>query len=225
MDGRRPANLQKIKEEQTAILRENGIHETFTVYSKTHAVITHLARQQDAECKAINAYARWAPGSRVAQKYYTVSPVQYTKWILETIGGPVPLAGEGDKSQMDSKRKDIINENTESETKECPEEISQAGGEVDTNKRKRLKRRGPIQERSSQHESDIAQLPKCGKTHSIIPHSVMELTEGRQTASQKKLETNRRKRGERNIGQIAMTFQRQKTRSRTHRKHSKRGRE
>ncbi|KAH7827042.1 uncharacterized protein MONOS_9876 [Monocercomonoides exilis] len=122
-----PANLQRIKEELTAILRENGIPETFTVYTTRHDVITYLARQQDADWKAINAYARWVPGSRVAQEYYTVLPVQDTNWILETIGGPVPLAGKGDKSEKDSVRKDIINENTESETKEYTEEGAQLG--------------------------------------------------------------------------------------------------
>ncbi|KAH7816469.1 uncharacterized protein MONOS_9783 [Monocercomonoides exilis] len=68
----RPANLQRINEELTAILRENGIPETFTAYSIRHAVITHFARREGADWKAINAYARWEPGSRVAQEYYTV---------------------------------------------------------------------------------------------------------------------------------------------------------
>ncbi|KAH7816417.1 uncharacterized protein MONOS_13689 [Monocercomonoides exilis] len=84
-EGSRPANLQKIKEELRAILRENEIPETFTAYSIRLAVITHSARQEGADWKAINAYARWAPGSRVAQEYYTVLPVQDTNWILETI--------------------------------------------------------------------------------------------------------------------------------------------
>ncbi|KAH7821205.1 uncharacterized protein MONOS_12873 [Monocercomonoides exilis] len=60
--GRR-ANLQRIKEELVAVLSENGIPDTLTTHSIRHAVITHLARQQDADWKAINAYARWAPGS------------------------------------------------------------------------------------------------------------------------------------------------------------------
>ncbi|KAH7826664.1 uncharacterized protein MONOS_10850 [Monocercomonoides exilis] len=90
----RPANLQRIEEEQTAILRENKIPETFTAYSIRHAVISHLERQQDADLKAINAYARWAPGSRVAQEYYTVLLVQDTNWILKTIGKSVLQRGE-----------------------------------------------------------------------------------------------------------------------------------
>ncbi|KAH7825788.1 uncharacterized protein MONOS_7107 [Monocercomonoides exilis] len=93
-EGSRPANLQKIKEELTAILRENGIPETFTAFSIRHTVITHLANREGADWKAINAYARWASGSRVAQEYYTVLPVQYMRWILKTIGAPVPLAGK-----------------------------------------------------------------------------------------------------------------------------------
>ncbi|KAH7817957.1 uncharacterized protein MONOS_11639 [Monocercomonoides exilis] len=212
---RQPANLKRIKEELSAILRENEIPDTYTAFSIRHAVITHLARQQDADWKAINAYTRCAPGSRVVQEYYTVLPVQDTNWILETIGGTVPLAEKGDKSEKDSERKDIGNENTESETKEYPEEISQSGGEGDMSKRKRSKRRVPIRERSSQHESDIAQLPKGDETPSLIPRNIMELTERRQTALQKKLETDRGKRGERSIGQIVMPAQVQKTRSRT----------
>ncbi|KAH7822535.1 uncharacterized protein MONOS_8837 [Monocercomonoides exilis] len=220
-----PANLQRIKEELVAVLRENGIPDTFTAFSIRHAVITHSARQQDADWKIINANARWEPGSRVDQEYYAVLPIQDTRWILETIGSPVPLAGKGDKSEKDSERKDIENENTESETKEYPEETSQVGGEVEMGKRKRSKRRGPIRERSSQHESGITEPPEGDETAPTIPRSIMELTKGRQTASQKKFETDRRKRGERSIVQIAMTVQLQKTRSRTPRKHSKRGRE
>ncbi|KAH7823614.1 uncharacterized protein MONOS_9493 [Monocercomonoides exilis] len=41
IEGRRPANLQKIKEELTAILRENGIPDTFSAFSIKHSVITH----------------------------------------------------------------------------------------------------------------------------------------------------------------------------------------
>ncbi|KAH7822945.1 uncharacterized protein MONOS_14369 [Monocercomonoides exilis] len=41
IEGRRSANLQKILEELTAILRENGIPDTFTVFSTRHAAITH----------------------------------------------------------------------------------------------------------------------------------------------------------------------------------------
>ncbi|KAH7826885.1 uncharacterized protein MONOS_11812 [Monocercomonoides exilis] len=44
-----PANLQRIIEELVAVLRENGIPDTFTAYSIRHAVITHLARQQAAD--------------------------------------------------------------------------------------------------------------------------------------------------------------------------------
>ncbi|KAH7818519.1 uncharacterized protein MONOS_8409 [Monocercomonoides exilis] len=51
----RAVTLQKIKEEQTAILRENEIPKTFTASSIRHAVITHVARQHDADWKAINA--------------------------------------------------------------------------------------------------------------------------------------------------------------------------
>ncbi|KAH7828680.1 uncharacterized protein MONOS_15985 [Monocercomonoides exilis] len=177
--GRQPANLQRIKEELVAVLRENGIPDTFTAYSIRHAVITHLARQQDADWKAINAYARWAPGSRVAQEYYTVLPVQNTRWILDTIGGPVPLAEKGGKSEKDSKGEEISNENTESETKEYPEETSQSGGEAETSKRKNSKRRGSTREKSSHHEDDITQPTRGDETPSIIPRNIMELTEGR----------------------------------------------
>ncbi|KAH7818805.1 uncharacterized protein MONOS_15278 [Monocercomonoides exilis] len=222
---RQPANLQRIKEELVAVLRENGIPDTFTAYSIRHAVITHLAKQQDADWKAINAYARWAPGSRVAQEYYTVLPVQDTRWILETIGGPVPLAEKGDKSEKDSDRKDSRNEKTIPGIKEYTGESLQDGGEVEVSKRKRSKRRGPIRERRSQRENDITQPPKGEETPPIIPRCIMELTKGRQTASRKKLEANRRKRGERSIGQIVCTSRVSKTRSRTPREHSKRGRE
>ncbi|KAH7829414.1 uncharacterized protein MONOS_734 [Monocercomonoides exilis] len=99
IEGNRAANLQKIKEELTAILRENETPETFTACSIRHAVITHLARQEKADWKVINANARCAPGSRVAQEYYTVLPVQDTRWILETIGGSVLQRGE-DSSQI-----------------------------------------------------------------------------------------------------------------------------
>ncbi|KAH7822378.1 uncharacterized protein MONOS_15910 [Monocercomonoides exilis] len=74
-----PANLQRIKEELTAILRENGIPETFTSYSIRHAVTTRFAKKEGADWKAINVYARWAPGSRVIQEYYNVLPIQNTK--------------------------------------------------------------------------------------------------------------------------------------------------
>ncbi|KAH7822712.1 uncharacterized protein MONOS_15853 [Monocercomonoides exilis] len=67
---RQPTSLQRIKEELVAVLRENGIPETFTSNSIRHAVISHFAKQQDADWKAINACARWAPGSRVTQEYY-----------------------------------------------------------------------------------------------------------------------------------------------------------
>ncbi|KAH7819417.1 uncharacterized protein MONOS_8620 [Monocercomonoides exilis] len=149
IEGSRPANLQKIKEENTAILRENGIHETFITYSIRHAVITHLARREGADWKEINAYARGEPGSRVAKEYYAVSLVQDMKWILETIGGPVPLAEKGDKSERDSEIKDIRNENIESKTKEYTRESAQAVGEGYMSKRKRSKRRVLIREKSS----------------------------------------------------------------------------
>ncbi|KAH7822494.1 uncharacterized protein MONOS_14542 [Monocercomonoides exilis] len=144
IEGSRPAILKRIEEELTAILRENEIPETFTAYSIRHAVITHFAKREGADWKAINAYARWAPGSRGAQKYYTVQPVQDTRWILETIGGPVPLTGEDDKSEKDRDRKDIRNEKTKPGIKEYTGESSQAGGEVEIGKTKRSKKRYPI---------------------------------------------------------------------------------
>eukprot|EP00770_Monocercomonoides_exilis_P001886 MONOS_1875.1-p1 / transcript=MONOS_1875.1 / gene=MONOS_1875 / organism=Monocercomonoides_exilis_PA203 / gene_product=unspecified product / transcript_product=unspecified product / location=Mono_scaffold00035:174443-179634(-) / protein_length=1490 / sequence_SO=supercontig / SO=protein_coding / is_pseudo=false len=174
-------------------------------YTKT--TLRDEPRQQAADWKAINAYARWAPGSRVAQEYYTVLPVQDTRWILETIGGPVPLAEKGGKSEKDSKEKEISVENTESETKELPEETSQSGGEAETSERRNSKRRGPTREKSSHHEDDITQPTRCDETPSIIPRSIMELAKGRQPALQKKLETDRRKREERSIGQIIMPAQ------------------
>ncbi|KAH7822442.1 uncharacterized protein MONOS_10508 [Monocercomonoides exilis] len=81
-------------------------------------------------------------------------------WILETICGPGTLAGEGDKSEMDSERKDIENENTESETKEYPEETSQMWGEVEMGKRKRSKKRRSIRNKRIHQESDLARLPE-----------------------------------------------------------------
>ncbi|KAH7828037.1 uncharacterized protein MONOS_9341 [Monocercomonoides exilis] len=131
--------------------------------------INRCARRERADWKAINAFARLAPGSRVDQEYYPVLPVHDTRWILETIGGPVPLAEKGEKSEKDSKGKEILNENTESGTKENTEERAQAGGEAETSKRKNLKRRGSSREKSSHHENDIAQLPKRDETPSIIP--------------------------------------------------------
>ncbi|KAH7821266.1 uncharacterized protein MONOS_14491 [Monocercomonoides exilis] len=85
---------------------------TFKDEHVRHAVITHLARREGADWKAINAYERWEQGSRVDQEYYSVLLVQDTNWILGTIGSPVPRAEKGDKSEKDSEREDIINENT-----------------------------------------------------------------------------------------------------------------
>ncbi|KAH7819586.1 uncharacterized protein MONOS_6630 [Monocercomonoides exilis] len=178
-----------------------------------HYIIFGAFRPAELE-NAVAALQRWmgytkttfreehAPGSRGAQENYTVLPVQDTRWILETICGPVSLAEKGDKSEKNSERKDIINKNTEAETKEYPGETTQVEGEGDMSKRKKSKSRGPIRERSSHHESDFIEPPRGDETSPIIPRSIMELTEGRLTASQKKFETYRRKRGERSIGQI-----------------------
>ncbi|KAH7825037.1 putative Reverse transcriptase (RNA-dependent DNA polymerase) [Monocercomonoides exilis] len=81
-----PANLQRKKEELVIELRENVISDAYTTYSIKHAVKTHSAEQEYADWNAINAYARCAPGSRVAQEYYTVLQVQDTKCFPETIG-------------------------------------------------------------------------------------------------------------------------------------------
>ncbi|KAH7819471.1 uncharacterized protein MONOS_12725 [Monocercomonoides exilis] len=130
---------------------------------------------------------------------------------VKTIGGPAPLAEKGDKSEKDSDRKNTRNEKTIPGIKEYTGESLQDGGEVEVSKRKRSKRRGPIRERRSQLENDITQPPKGDETSPIIPRSIMELTEGRQTASQKKFETDRKKRVERSIGQIARSAQVSKT--------------
>ncbi|KAH7820089.1 uncharacterized protein MONOS_6083 [Monocercomonoides exilis] len=127
IEGSKPANLQRIKEELVAVLRENGIPDTFTAKSIRQAVITYLARQEGADWKAINAYARWAQGSRVAQEYYTMLPVQDIKWILETIGRQVPQMGEDNKPDKSGESKDRRLEKANSEMKDCTEKTSETG--------------------------------------------------------------------------------------------------
>ncbi|KAH7815461.1 uncharacterized protein MONOS_16167 [Monocercomonoides exilis] len=199
IEGSGPSNLQRIKEEQTAILRENGIPETFTGNSIRHAVITHLARQEGADWKAINAYARLASGSRVAQEYYTELPVQDTRWILETICGPVPLVGNGDKLEKDSEKENIRNENTESGITEYSGESLQAGGEVEVSKRKRSKRRGTIRDKSLRHESEIAEQPERWGTPFIVPSSESELTGEKDPTPLKRRGKDRKRRSGRSI--------------------------
>ncbi|KAH7821343.1 uncharacterized protein MONOS_8725 [Monocercomonoides exilis] len=126
IEGSRAANLQKIKEELTAILRENEIPETFTAYSIRHAAITHLARQEGADWKAINAYARWAPGSRVDQECYTVLPVEDINWILETIGGLVPQRGEDNKPDKSGDSKEGTLKIADADMKDRTEELPKA---------------------------------------------------------------------------------------------------
>ncbi|KAH7828014.1 uncharacterized protein MONOS_10568 [Monocercomonoides exilis] len=94
------------------------IKTTFKDEHVCHAVIALLARQEGADWKAINAHARWAPGSRVAQEYYSVFPVQDTNWILETIGGPAHQRGEDNKPDKSGESKDRMLEIADADSKD-----------------------------------------------------------------------------------------------------------
>ncbi|KAH7823730.1 uncharacterized protein MONOS_10804 [Monocercomonoides exilis] len=125
----RIVNLKRIIKELTAILRENVIPDTFTEYSIRHAVISHFERREGAGWKAINAYPRWAPGSRVAQEYYTVFLVQDTKLILETIGGSAHQRGEDYKPDKSGDTKEGTLEIVDADTKDRTDELPKAGSE------------------------------------------------------------------------------------------------
>ncbi|KAH7828617.1 uncharacterized protein MONOS_10585 [Monocercomonoides exilis] len=87
-------------------------------------------------------YARWAPGSRVTQEYYTALPVPDTNWILETIGGSVPQRGEDYKPDKSGDSKEGKPEIAEANTKDRTEKLPKSGieeGKKPT--RKRSKRR------------------------------------------------------------------------------------
>ncbi|KAH7828320.1 putative Phage integrase family [Monocercomonoides exilis] len=204
-----PASLQKIKEELTAILRENEIPESFTAYSIRHAVITHLARQEGADWKAINAYARWAPGSRVGQEYYTVLPVQDTNWILETIGGSVSQRGEDYKIDKMGDMKEGTLEISETEMKDRANELPKAGFGIRKKlTRKRSRGRMNLQsgeERRSEtthSRSSTPRQPSPQKTPSIIPSNICELTGEKDPTPLKKRGKDRRKHSGRSIAQI-----------------------
>eukprot|EP00770_Monocercomonoides_exilis_P008309 MONOS_8268.1-p1 / transcript=MONOS_8268.1 / gene=MONOS_8268 / organism=Monocercomonoides_exilis_PA203 / gene_product=unspecified product / transcript_product=unspecified product / location=Mono_scaffold00307:56068-60488(-) / protein_length=1376 / sequence_SO=supercontig / SO=protein_coding / is_pseudo=false len=204
-----PASLQKIKEELTAILRENEIPESFTAYSIRHAVITHLARQEGADWKVINAYARWAPGSRVGQEYYTVLPVQDTNWILETIGGSVSQRGEDYKIDKMGDMKEGTLEISETEMKDRANELPKAGFGIRKKlTRKRSRGRMNLQsgeERRSEtthSRSSTPRQPSPQKTPSIIPSNICELTGEKDPTPLKKRGKDRRKHSGRSIAQI-----------------------
>ncbi|KAH7818860.1 uncharacterized protein MONOS_14012 [Monocercomonoides exilis] len=208
-EGSRPANLQKIKEELMAILRENGIPETFTAFSLRHAVITHFAIQQDADWKAINAHARWAPGSRVAQEYYTVLPVQDTKWILETIGGAASQRGEDYKPDKSGDSKEGNLKIADADMKDRIEELPKAKleeGKKPTRRRskgrkKLLSEEGKKSETAKSRNSASRQ-PCLQKTPFIIPNSICELTGEKDPTPLKRRGKDRKKRSRRSIGQI-----------------------
>ncbi|KAH7826279.1 uncharacterized protein MONOS_15534 [Monocercomonoides exilis] len=209
IEGSRPASLQKMKEEQTAILRENGIPDTFSAYSIRHAAITHLARQQDADWKAINAYVRLAPGSRVAQEYYTVLPVQDTNWILETIGGSVPQRGEDNKTDKSGDTKEGTLEIADADMKDRTDELPKAGSEEGKKlARKRSKGRKKLLSGEvnrgvmAQSRSSTPRRPGSQRTPSIIPNSICELTGERDPTPLKKRGKDRKRRNGRSIGQI-----------------------
>ncbi|KAH7820170.1 uncharacterized protein MONOS_9943 [Monocercomonoides exilis] len=209
IEGSRPANLQKIKEELTAILRENEIPETFTAFSIVHAVITHLTKQQDPDLKVINAYVRWAPGSRVVQEYYTVFPVQDTNWILETIGGSVLQGGEENKPDRSGDTKEGTLEIAEADTKNHTDESPKAGFEEGKKPmRKRSKGRKKLlseegkKSETVQSRSSTPRRPGSQRTPSIIPNNICELMGEKDSTPLKKRGKDRRKRNGRSIGQI-----------------------
>ncbi|KAH7820205.1 uncharacterized protein MONOS_8812 [Monocercomonoides exilis] len=209
IEGSRPANLQKIQEELTAILRENEYPETFTAYSIRHAVITHLAIQEGADWKAINAYARCAPGSRVAQEYYSVKPVQDTNWILETICGSVPQRGEDDKPYKSGESKEGRLEIAEADMKDCSEELPKSGledGKKPTRKRskggkKLLSEEGKKSE-TVQSRSSTPRRPGSQRTPSIIPNNICELMGEKDSTPLKKKGKDRKRRSGNRIGQM-----------------------
>ncbi|KAH7820334.1 uncharacterized protein MONOS_2241 [Monocercomonoides exilis] len=216
---RQPANLQRIKEELVAVLRENGIPDTFTAYSIRHAVITHLARQQAADWKAINAYARWAPGSRVDQEHYTVFQGQDTKWILETIGGPTHQIGYDNKPEKSGETKEGTLEIADADMKDCTEELLKAGSEIGKRlTRKQSKRRESIMREegkkgeTARSRSSTPRQPSRQKTPSIIPSIICELTGVRDTTPPKKRGKDGRIRGERSIGQIGTNTEEERAR-------------
>ncbi|KAH7826089.1 uncharacterized protein MONOS_16725 [Monocercomonoides exilis] len=206
---RQPANMQRIKEELVAVLRENGIPDTFTAYSIRHTVITHLAKQQAADWKAINAYARWALGSRVVQEYNAMLPVQDTNWILETIGGSVPQRGEDHKSDKSGDTKEGTLEIAEADMKNHSDESPKSGleeGKKPMRKRskggkKLLSEEGKRSE-TVQSRSSTPRRPGSQRTPSIIPNNSCELMGEKDTTPLKKRGKDRRKRNGRSIGQI-----------------------
>ncbi|KAH7818725.1 uncharacterized protein MONOS_16340 [Monocercomonoides exilis] len=209
IEGSRPANLQKIKEELTAILRENEIPETFNEYSIRYAVISHLARREGADWKAINAYARWAPGSRVAQEYYTVFLVQDTNWILETICGSVLQRGEDYKTDRSGDTKEGTLEIADADMKDRTEELPKAGSEIGkklTRKRSRGRKKLPSGEENrgetAKPRNSASRQPSRQKTPSIIPSHISELTGVKDTTLLKKRGKDRKRRSGRSIGQI-----------------------
>ncbi|KAH7818829.1 uncharacterized protein MONOS_13656 [Monocercomonoides exilis] len=199
---RQPANLQRIKEELTAILRENGISDTFTAFSIRHAVITHFARQQDADWKAINAYARWELGLRVDQEYYTVLPVQDTRWILETIGGSVLQRGEDYKPDKSGDTKEGTLEIADADMKDRTEELPNAVFEEGKKPTRKLSKKGRKKLPSGEvnrgemahSRSPTPRQQSRQKTPSIIPNNVCDLTGEKDSTPLKKRGKDRRKR-------------------------------
>ncbi|KAH7826627.1 uncharacterized protein MONOS_2771 [Monocercomonoides exilis] len=228
---RQPANLQRIKEELVAVLRENGIPDTFTAYSIRHAVITHLARQEGADWKAINVYARWAPGSRVTQEYYTVLPVQDTRWILETIGVSVLQRGEDHKPDKSGDSKEGTLEIADADMKDRTEEVPKAGSEIGkklTRKRSRGRKKLPSGEENrgetAKSRNSASRQSSCQKTPSIIPNSICELTGEKDPTPPKRRGKDRKRRSGRSIGQIGNDTEEARAKSMSPQRYPKRER-
>ncbi|KAH7816154.1 uncharacterized protein MONOS_3104 [Monocercomonoides exilis] len=204
IEGRRPANLQKIKEEQTAILRENGIPETFTAFSIRHAVIAHFARQQDADWKAINAYARWASGHQRGEDY------------------------KPDKSG-DSKEGTL--EIADADMKDRTEEELKAGSEIGkklTRKRSRGRKKLASGEENrgetAKSRNSASRQPSRQKTPSIIPNSIFELTGEKDPTPPKRRGKDRKRRSGRSIGQIGNDTEEARAKSMSPQRYPKRER-
>ncbi|KAH7822657.1 uncharacterized protein MONOS_7275 [Monocercomonoides exilis] len=189
------------------------------------------AGQEGADWKAINAYARWAPGSRVAQEYYTVFPVQDTKWTLETIGGPVLQRGEDYKPDKSEDSKEGTLEIADADMKGCSEELPKAGSEIGkklTRKRSRGRKKLPSGEENrgetTKSRNSAPRQPSRQKTPSIIPNSICELTGEKDPTPLKRRGKDRKRRSGKSIGQIGNDTEEARAKSMSPQRYPKRER-
>ncbi|KAH7816526.1 uncharacterized protein MONOS_14391 [Monocercomonoides exilis] len=159
-----------------------------------HAVIAHFARQQDADWKAINAYARWASD---------------TNWMLETIGGSVPQRGEDYKPEKSGDSKEgtleMADADMKDRTEESPKSVLEEGRKPT---RKRSKRRKILlseegkKSETAQSRSSSPRQPSRQRTLSIIPSNISELTKEKDITPLKKRGKDLKRSRRRSIGQI-----------------------